>query len=377
MTDTLPIPITRAAVAAAPPLTAPTTRHRSVAIDAVRVLGITAVVIGHSWDHTWLNLSTYTWHVPLFFFLSGYLWNPRRRGKDELRSRWRSLGVPYLAWFAVIAVIFGIVDIFRGNAVGLDVISGLLYGGYFAVSPYTTFWFVSALFFTVLWTRLLWNAGRVWLACGIIGGLIAGPTLGWVLARTPLSIGTALACLPLVAAGMLARSLHHRIHRPLLLGAGLLLVSATLIVTRVSRSIDIRSGDYGTPVLSLLVASMICFGLLLVAEVALATASERAGRLISVLAQAGLVTVLLHPLMMWIVYSPEMTGIDFAFILVVPWLIGLAVLRVRAVAAPLLGVHRAARAASADPAPEPPRADTQESGFVARVDGQSSRAFGA
>lgn len=377
MTDTLPIPITRAAVAAAPPLTTPTTHHRSVAIDAVRVLGITAVVIGHSWDHTWLNLSTYTWHVPLFFFLSGYLWNPRRRGKDELRSRWRSLGVPYLAWFAVIAVIFGIVDIFRGNTVGLDVISGLLYGGYFAVSPYTTFWFVSALFFTVLWTRLLWNAGRVWLACGIIGGLIAGPTLGWVLARTPLSIGTALACLPLVAAGMLARSLRHRIHRPLLLGAGLLLVSATLIVTRISRSIDIRSGDYGTPVLSLLVASVICFGLLLVAEVALARASERAGRLISVLAQAGLVTVLLHPLMMWIVYSPEMTGIDFAFILVVPWLIGLAVLRVRAVAAPLLGVHRAARAACADPAPEPPRADTQESGFVARVDGQSSRAFGA
>ena len=47
--------------------------------DLVRIVGLAAIVIGHvySAEHE-VRLATYTWHVPVFFILSGYLWQPGR-----------------------------------------------------------------------------------------------------------------------------------------------------------------------------------------------------------------------------------------------------------------------------------------------------------
>jgi fucose 4-O-acetylase-like acetyltransferase len=48
--------------------------ERSIAVDLVRVAGVIAIVVAHNWDqrlwaHTWF----YTWHVPVFFVITGYL----------------------------------------------------------------------------------------------------------------------------------------------------------------------------------------------------------------------------------------------------------------------------------------------------------------
>jgi acyltransferase len=77
-----------------------------VGIDALRIVAIAVVVVAHVWtDNYALRLASYTWHVPVFFFLSGYLVSPGRPLRRELAARWRTLGVPYIVWLVLITLL--------------------------------------------------------------------------------------------------------------------------------------------------------------------------------------------------------------------------------------------------------------------------------
>jgi acyltransferase len=64
---------------------------RSVPFDAVRVLAMLAILAGHVWVNGPARLFLYTWHVPIFFVLSGYLWKPNRSLAGEVKNRVRSV----------------------------------------------------------------------------------------------------------------------------------------------------------------------------------------------------------------------------------------------------------------------------------------------
>ena len=76
-------------------------RPRSAAIDSLRLLGIVAVVAGHVWSNELARDLLYTWHVPLFFVLSGYLWARDRSMALEVPNRWGTIGLPYTAWLSL------------------------------------------------------------------------------------------------------------------------------------------------------------------------------------------------------------------------------------------------------------------------------------
>jgi fucose 4-O-acetylase-like acetyltransferase len=67
------------------------------------MLGLAAVVVGHTTtdSYLWLHHLMVAWDVPIFFFISGYLWNEHRSFTDELRRRSRKLLVPYVCWLAI------------------------------------------------------------------------------------------------------------------------------------------------------------------------------------------------------------------------------------------------------------------------------------
>ena len=69
--------------------------HRIEWIDIAKGLGIIFLIYGHIAN----NLFTqwiYTFHIPLFFFLSGFLFSARKNFKDFLISKSKSLLIPYL-----------------------------------------------------------------------------------------------------------------------------------------------------------------------------------------------------------------------------------------------------------------------------------------
>jgi acyltransferase len=76
---------------------------RIVWIDTLRGIGITLVVQGHYSSNSFATAYIYSFHVPLFFFVSGYLFrNGRYSGYlDILKNKVQTRIVPYVFFFLV------------------------------------------------------------------------------------------------------------------------------------------------------------------------------------------------------------------------------------------------------------------------------------
>lgn len=336
------------------PAPEPAAKPRSGAVDLVRVLGIVAVVAGHTLVSSTTRTLLYSWHVPLFFVLAGYFWSPHRTLGRELLTRFRTLLRPMLTWLVLIGAVFVILDLQLEDATWQRLAAPLADGENSAL-PFTTFWFVMVLFSSAVLLRMLWLLPRpvTWAVAGV--GLILSVTAGPQLANTPLSVGSTVPCVSFLALGVIARALRPRIARPALVGAALLAVSATLVVTGVTRPLDIKQGDFGTPVLSTMVAVAISFGLVLAAEALFRKAPPRVGRVVTVLAYSGFMVVLTHPLVLWLMktYGPPVPNVLlFALCLLIPWAVALAALATRA-SAWLTGVEPAVSSPSCTSAAPP------------------------
>ena len=72
-------------------------------IDIARGLGILAVIWGHIIWHHWTGDYVYTFHMPLFFFISGMLFHKEKYSSSHvfIKKRVKRLFVPYL-WYSII-----------------------------------------------------------------------------------------------------------------------------------------------------------------------------------------------------------------------------------------------------------------------------------
>lgn len=82
-------------------------KERFIWVDYAKTIGIFLVVFAHTPLWTPVQNYIYVFHMPLFFFLSGYLFSFKRHNKylPFLRHRFRQLLVPYL-FFSVVTYIF-------------------------------------------------------------------------------------------------------------------------------------------------------------------------------------------------------------------------------------------------------------------------------
>lgn len=303
------------------------TVSRVPGIDAIRVLGIAAVVFGHVYTgpltHQWI----YAWHVPIFFVLTGYLWTPHRALARELRSRLKSLAVPYLSWFVVISLVFlTVVSLTSGLDWGP--VRNALWGGAAAAGPFGTFWFVSVLLVTSVLYRIVERLPLLAQWSIAVAGVILATFQGPLLSATFLGVGLALPCLIFVLAGRALRVLEARVTRPIALGVALLCASAALIVFLPQASIDLKAGQLGVPVFGVLIAVAVSAGLLLLArQVKL---SGVVAQVAVALGSVGIAVVLSHPVVLWVLRTGDVQPkwILLAAI-VLPWAFAVLVNRTR------------------------------------------------
>ncbi|KGN32975.1 acyltransferase [Knoellia sinensis KCTC 19936] len=270
-------------------------KSRDAGLDGLRILAILAVVGGHVFVTPLVRHLVYPWHVPVFFFLTGYLWRTHRPIGDEVRSRGSTLLKPYVFWLALLFIPY-LVELGAHDELSRSTALEPVHGGRPAIGTYGTFWFVTVLFTsTILW-RLLSAAtvaGRVVVvAVGVTLGALFGPEL----ASLPLAVGSALPALAFLAAGQVARSSMPKEPKggiPIALAtvAG----AAALVAFGVSEPVDIKQGDWGTPVLSTLVAIAISWSLVVIANRTSRAISPRVEAAVTTAALSGLTVVLLHP----------------------------------------------------------------------------------
>ncbi|MET0372222.1 MAG: acyltransferase family protein [Sphingobium sp.] len=221
-------------------------------IDIARGIGIVAVVIGHVWTRGPLRDAMYSFHMPLFFLLSGLLSKPQPVG----RFAWRQLTGqmrPYCAFLVLLILIDQIVEPMKG---GRPIFHNwpadlwpILLGGSWLRGPYTIFWFVPCLMVARILYNLAparWPDPRAW-AWWIVApaALLLAYGMGAATDVSPLGLLTVPMALVLLWIGALWRAVEWRgwMLAPLvpLAVAGLLLMP----------TLNMKAGDYGWPILSI------------------------------------------------------------------------------------------------------------------------------
>ncbi|MEU7996139.1 acyltransferase [Micromonospora sp. NPDC049060] len=307
--------------------TTPAVGTRSVGIDTLRIIGIAAVVVGHVWIDDTTRAVIYTWHVPLFFVLTGYFWTPGRPVGGELRKRWQTLGVPYLAWLVILLAMLAAAAAVKGG-VGSDTFSGALYGGTAAVRPFSAFWFVSVLFLIAVAYRWLERFGTAVTWGVALAGLVATHLAPDVVTAGPLGVFLVPACLLFVLCGRHLRELRSRLSAGM--GAGMVSAGTGLVLVGASGSLDIKAGDFGNPVFGVLTAILLSCGFILLAEALDGRVGAPAAHVVGRLAACGIAVVLSHAAVLWVLRTgPDGGWPDLAATLVLPWAFALVVLGTR------------------------------------------------
>lgn len=160
--------------------------RRTPSIDLLRIVVVVLVVYRHTYPAGDDQLLLVSVSVPFFFFLTGWLWRPGRRSfKGEIANRWGTLGIPYVVWLFALYIGWAPLTV-ASDGGKLGTLLGPLVGGVYASRPFTTFWFLVALFLMAVTMRLLdklpiWGTAVVAVLCLLVGGL-----LGEQLALLPL-----------------------------------------------------------------------------------------------------------------------------------------------------------------------------------------------
>jgi acyltransferase len=275
----------------------PRIKERSAAIDVLRVLAIVAVAASHLWgESATLRTLTFSWHVPMFFFLSGYLWTSGRSIAYEMRVRFKSLIVPFIAWSVVLGLaIIVVLTVLEGSP--LDGLFPTLMGGAQARGLFAPYWFLPVLFFSAVLYRVLEKFGGV-IAALIVGlvGLVAFYLWGgWLAFWVPQGLAITLPVLLFLVAGQTVRKYEARVPHRGIIGVALLAASLALLLTGVALPLDMKLGNFGTPALSMLVAVFICTGLLWVLRALLpGQLPAPVGSIVTQVAQTLVVILLTH-----------------------------------------------------------------------------------
>ena len=265
--------------------------------DVAKGLGILAVVAGHIFGG-FSSAVIYIFHIPFFFFISGYLYRRGTGGgRSYLSDKALHLLVPYGSFLVLLYGPPAAAEI-GTNGLSAAVVVPAVMGGRFLVGWVGIFWFVTCLFAvqqsmnallsrcplrTVAWTMLLC------LAVGYVNSEFF-PSF-WL----PWNLNVVFAACPFFFAGHLARTIDIDRFLPLyLLGA---VLAVLLLAAGYDNTYDMKSASYGIPVVTFLSAISL-IGVLLCLARRLSTLPALS-RVLSTCGEASMLIMFLHqPLQM-------------------------------------------------------------------------------
>ncbi|HKY80380.1 MAG TPA: acyltransferase family protein [Sphingobium sp.] len=222
-------------------------------IDVARGIGIIAVVVGHVWTQGPLRGAVYSFHMPLFFLLSGLLARPQPPAPFALRQLGSQMR-PYAAFLLLLIVADQIIEPMRGNRPIFhqwpqDLLPILL-GGTWLRGPYTIFWFVPCLMvarilFNVALSRWRNPLDRRW-ALVLLPMAVLAYGLGRFTAISVLGLLTVPMAIILLWIGAGGQRVPWRRWMWMPLSAFAFAGLAGLLPT-----LNLKAADYGVPVLSM------------------------------------------------------------------------------------------------------------------------------
>lgn len=129
-------------------------------IDLAKGIGILLVILGHiTLTPNFLRIWLYTFHIPLFFFLSGYVFSGNSDFKSFILKKIKSLLIPYL-FFGLVLVL---IQIWQSEPLNiLNILVGFL--NLITQKKYLTVWFLSCIFIVniIMWCIIRFTKGDLY-----------------------------------------------------------------------------------------------------------------------------------------------------------------------------------------------------------------------
>lgn len=178
-------------------------------MDWAKAIGMFLVVLGHVYrGNDELKIAIYSFHMPLFFFISGFLHTKADSFISTIEKNFRSIIIPFL-WFNLFWIVYIILPdilIHKKNLVDavLDPIKLFLSGFYTTLFAFGYSWFLLALFFSKLIFDLLLKINRpVYIGIIILVSTILLYIYSTYSNSQVFNLGSAILALPYLAIGYL------------------------------------------------------------------------------------------------------------------------------------------------------------------------------
>lgn len=205
---------------------------RFIWVDYAKTIGIYLVILGHSYICAPINEIIYTFHMPLFFFLSGYLFSFERYPsfKKFAWKRFKSLLVPYL-WINLITYLFWLlIGRNYGHDAHIDVswysplINTLLGNGQQMIHNIPTWFFICLYVVEMLYYMIFKNCRYIYVFILAIIGFLNYTFNPYLL---PFSFNTALVGMIFYALGNLSKENNYKFKpKPIFMIISLLIIIA-------------------------------------------------------------------------------------------------------------------------------------------------------
>ncbi len=196
-------------------------RERFSWIDVARGIGIILVIYGHTLGSEGYRYLIYSFHMPLFFFLSGLVFHTRSNEtyKDSLRKDIKRILIPYFIFAFASLILWFIILPSQDQTIYYisKQIFGIFYGnanhGYLAIN--TVLWFLPCLFLT---KQIFWFLSKLSIK-SLILSLIIFSILGFLIShyfsyiKFPFGFETVLTGIVFFGMGYLWNFLPERINQ--------------------------------------------------------------------------------------------------------------------------------------------------------------------
>lgn len=254
------------------PGTEPTKRSRILWVDVCKGLGISAVVLGHTLDRNRkVTQFLFLFHMPLFFFISGYLHHLQPSFPAFFRKKSAHLLLPYFS-FVVLLYPIEFLHVVQNRLPWSRSFLDLLWGGSRMVGVYDVFWFIPCLFLTqqvMNYLLLKLRLPAVVSICLLCLGASYLASSYFPILSFPFSAEVVPAAIPFFFCGYLCRNFLPE--RALWIDLSALACtagSALLIAAGYRIDYDMKHSVYGVPFLSFALSLGCIFSVLLVSRIA-------------------------------------------------------------------------------------------------------------
>lgn len=179
-------------------------------IDLAKGIGMILVMLGHAKMPSYLGKFIYSFHMPLFFFLSGCVFSDKNiaTGKFILK-KFKSIIIPYI-FFSAIYIAIDIIMEFLNKSLNFDFVLNEL-NLYFVVTREHAIWFLPCLFFVEVLFFFIYKVSRknyIFICCVTVVLLTFGIMYKkFIGTNLPYNLNLVLIAFPFFALGYLLKKI--------------------------------------------------------------------------------------------------------------------------------------------------------------------------